>query len=165
MKTVSLSSGSLQCYFFGISFNGDGLEKNGGLFGFAIPDLGISFRSRFAGTMFECQYKGLLSLLKFVEENRDTFRDLEIDVFSDSAIVNYQINNHKFISSDLKKYYDAAIRYRARIRYKISWIPGHENVAITGLYDMPPIAADIKIKFDEKKLRGEKPDSDKHTGI
>lgn len=155
----------MPCYFFGISFGGDGLEKDGGLFGFAIPDLGISFRSKFAGTLFECQYKGLLALLKFIEENREAFKDLEIDVFSDSAIVNYQINHHKFISSDLKKYYDAAIRYKARIQYKMSWIPRHENVAIAGLFEMPPVATDIRIEFDEKKLKREKPEGDRHTDL
>lgn len=165
MKAESPLSGVLQCYFFGVSFNSDGLEKNGGLFGFAIPDLGISYRSRFAGTLFECQYRGFLALLKFMEENRDAFEELEIEIFSDSAIINYQINHHKFISRDLKKYYDAAIRYRAKIRFKVSWIPIHENVAITGLFDMPPMAADIRIKFDEKKLKREIPEGDKHIDL
>lgn len=160
MKQESSLSGPLQCYFFGISLNGDGLEKEGGLFGFAIPDLGISFRSRFAGTLSECQYKGLLALLKFMENNREAFKDLEIEAFSDSAIVNYQINHHKFISSDLKKYYDTAIRYRARIRYKVSWIPRQENIAITGLFDMPPVTADIRIEFDAEKLK-----RDTHTNL
>ena len=163
MRQESSLSGPLHCFFFGISFNGDSLEKNGGLFGFAIPDLGISFRSKFAGTLFECQYEGLLALLKFIEENREAFKDLELELFSDSAIVNYQINHHKSISSDLKKYYDAAIRYRAKIQYKVSWIPRHENVAITGLFEMPPVAADIRIKFDEKKLGREELKSDEHT--
>jgi len=103
--------------------------------------------------------------LKFIEENREAFKDLEIEVFSDSAIVNYQINHHKSISSDLKKYYDAAIRYRAKIQYKVSWIPRHENVAITGLFDMPPVVADIRIEFDEKKLKREKPESDRRTDL
>ena len=165
MRQESSFPGPLPCYFFGISFSGNGLEKDGGLFGYAIPDLGISFRSRFAGTLFQCQYEGLLALLKFIEENREAFKDLEIDVFSDSAIVNYQINHHKFISSDLKKYYDAAIRYKARIRYKMSWIPRHENVAITGLFEMPPVAADIRIEYDEKKLKREKPEGDRHTDL
>lgn len=103
--------------------------------------------------------------MKFVENNRETFKDSEIEIFSDSAIVNYQINHHKFISSNLKKYYDAAIRYRARNPYKVSWIPGHENIAITGLFDMPPVAADIRIEFDEKKLRKETLKNDKHTDL
>ncbi len=154
----------MQCYFFGISFSG-GLERDGGIFGFAIPDLGIAFRSRFAGTLFQCQYEGLLALLKFIEENREAFKDLEIEAFSDSAIVNYQINHHKSISSDLKKYYNAAIRYRAKIQYKVSWIPRQENVSITGLFDMPPVAADIRIEFDEKKLKREKAESDRHTDL
>ncbi len=165
MKAESPLSGVLQCYFFGVSFNRDGLEKNGGLFGFAIPDLGISFRSRIAGTLFKCQYKGLLALLKFMENNRETFGDLEIEIFSDSAIVNYQINHHKFISSELKKYYYDAIRYRAKIGYKVSWIPRHENIAITGRFDMPPVEVDIRIKFDEKKHRRQIPESDKHTDL
>jgi hypothetical protein len=165
MKQESSLSSPLPCYFFGISFGDDGLEKNGGLFGFAIPDLGISFRSRFAGTLFQCQYEGLLALLKFIGENREAFKDLEIEAFSDSAIVNYQINHHKFISRDLKEYYNAAIRYRTRIPYKVSWIPRQENVAITGLFDMPPLAEDIRIDFDKKKLDGKKPEGDRHTGI
>jgi hypothetical protein len=165
MKAESPLSAPLQCYFFGISFNGGSLEKKGGLFGFAIPDLGISFRSRFAGTLFECQYEGLLALLKFIDENRDAFENLEIEILSDSAIVNYQINHHKSISSDLKKYYNAAIRYRARIRYRISWIPRHENIAITGLFDMPPVAADIQIRFNEEKYRKQMPEGGRHTDL
>lgn len=165
MKQESSLSSPLPCYFFGISFGDDGLDKDGGLFGFAIPDLGISFRSRFAGTLFQCQYEGLLALLKFIDENGEAFKGLDIEAFSDSAIVNYQINHHKSISRDLRKYYNAAIRYRTRIKYKVSWIPRHENVSIAGLFDMPPLAADIRIDFDKKNLDGEKPKGDRHTGI
>ncbi len=165
MKQKSSLSGPLQCYFFGITFNGDGLEKNGGLFGFAIPDLGISFRSRFAGSLFECQYEGLLALLKFAKKNREAFKDQELEIFSDSAIVNYHINHHKFISSELRKYYDSAISYRAKIQYKISWMPRHEIIAITSLFDMPPVASDIRIEFDEKKLGKEKPEGGRHADL
>jgi hypothetical protein len=165
MKQESSFSSPLPCYFFGISFDGEGIEKNGGLFGFAIPDLGISFRSRSAGTLFECQYEGLLALLKFIEENREAFKDTEIEAFSDSAIVNYQINHHRFISPDLRKYYNAAIRYRTRIKYKVSWIPRHENVSFAGLFDMPPVAADIRIDFDKKNLDGNRLEGDRDSDI
>ena len=102
----------IQGYFFGTSYNEHDNGRPVGLAGYAIPDLGIIFRSRHEGTIHECQYAGLLELLKFIELNKESFKDLEFEILSDSALVIYQISHRKFISRDLAPFYSAAIEYK-----------------------------------------------------
>jgi hypothetical protein len=149
---------NLRCYFFGRNFSNDKMMKSAGLAGFAIPDLGIVFRSRFRGTLFECQYMGLLALLRFIDANLKSFKGIKFEILSDSAVVVYQITQRKFISSELISSFRAVIGYQKKIPFKISWIPTEENISITGLAEMPSISAeadlnlDIEIKDKNKEL-------------
>jgi hypothetical protein len=144
-------SDSIQAFFFGTSYGEVTDGKPVGLAGFAIPDLGISFRSRWTGSIHECQYAGLLALLRFIETNRKEFKGIDFEVLSDSALVVYQIANKKFISKDLLPFYHAAIEFKRKISYKVSWVPREENAAVTGLSDVPPLACDINLEFDLNK--------------
>jgi hypothetical protein len=141
-------SDSLQAFFFGTSFGEIVNGKPIGVSGFAIPDLGIIFRTRWVGTIHECQYAGLLALLKFIDTNKKELKGIDFEVLSDSALVIYQIANKKFISRDLLPFYNAAIDYKRKVSYKVSWVPREENVAITGLSDVPPLAPDINLRLD-----------------
>jgi hypothetical protein len=148
---------SLRCYFFGRSFSKDKLSKSNGLAGFAIPDLGIVFRSRFKGTLFECQYAGLLALLRFIAANKKSFKGIRFEILSDSAVVVYQITQKKFISEELLSSFRAVSEFRRKIPFKISWVPTEENISVSGLTEMPSIQPgaelnlEIEVRDDSKE--------------
>lgn len=139
------------CYFFGMSFGDKDDPISYGLSGFAIPDLGILYKDSCRGTLYECQYRGLLTLLNFIENNKKNFRGFEIEIYSDAAVVVYQLLHHKCISAGLKKYYDAAMACRSKISFSINWVPSKENPSRSGILETPPLRSDIEIRFDDKK--------------
>ncbi len=138
----------IRCYFFGTTFKDDKLEKGRGLACFAVPDLGIIYRSLFTGNLFECQYAGLIALLRFIESNKPFFQGKSIEILSDSAVVVYQVTHRKFISRDLQAYFTAAINFKNKIPFKISWVPSGENAAISGPAEFPPISTDLNFDFE-----------------
>jgi hypothetical protein len=148
----------LRCYFFGQSFSEDKMTRSSGLAGFAIPDLGIVFRSRFKGSLFECQYTGLLALLRFIDTNIKNFKGVSFEILSDSAVVVYQITNRKFVSEELIPVYRTVIGYHKKFPFKVSWVPADENLAISGLVETPSLSPgaefnlDIEIKSNYKEL-------------
>ncbi|MEE9553754.1 MAG: hypothetical protein V3W18_05600 [candidate division Zixibacteria bacterium] len=142
---------TLRCYFFGVTTDDQNEESLRGLSGFAIPDLGIVYKNTFEGTLHQCQYNGLLTLLRFVNNNMKSFRGFEFEIFSDAAVVVYQLNHHKSLSRGLREPYNAVIGYKSKIPFKTSWIPRHENQAISGLLESPPFNPDIEIKFEDKR--------------
>lgn len=143
----------LQCYFFGRTFSDDKLERSSGLAGFAIPDLGIVFRSKFKGTLFECQYAGLLALLRFIDSNAKSFKGVLFEILSDSAVVIYQVTQKKFISQELISMYRKVSDFQNKIPFKVSWIPREENISITGLSEMPSISSETELDL-EIELKG-----------
>ena len=138
---------TVQGYFFGTSYNEHENGRPAGLAGYAIPDLGIIFRSRHEGNIHECQYTGLLELLKFIDLNKKSFKGLEFEILSDSALVIYQISHRRFISRDLAPFYSAAVEYKKKISYRVSWVPREENVALIGMSGDPAIRPDFDIHF------------------
>ena len=139
---------TIQAYFFGISYGERLNGKMVGLAGFAIPDLGVVFRSRCEGTLYECQYAGLLALLDFIHNNKKNLSPYKFEVLSDSALVVHQIAHNKFISRELAPYHDTAINYKQKINYRVTWVPRHENIAITGMADNPPYKSDLKLNYE-----------------
>jgi hypothetical protein len=144
----------LRCYFFGIVFTSGEKQLAGGLAGFAIPDLGIVYRSRLNGSLFECQYKGLLALLSFIDTNKKNFRGVGFEILSDSAVVIYQITHKKFVSRELLSSLRSVLEFQERIPFKVSWVPTEENISITGLLDMPSYSTeadfDLEIELKDK---------------
>ncbi len=139
---------TIQAFFFGTSFGETVESKPVGLAGFAIPDLGVVYRIRCNGGIYECQYTGLQALLKFIEINRKQFKGSQFEILSDSALIVYQISHRKFITSELAPFYNSVISYKSRINYKVSWVPRQENIAITGLCETPPLNPDLKLNLD-----------------
>jgi len=140
----------IQCYFFGEIFDQDKPDLTTGLSGYAIPDFGIAFRSQCKGNLFQCQYSGLLSLLKFIDVNKKNFIGRYFEILSDSAVIIYQINQKKFITRNLLSYYRAVETYKNKFPIKMSWIPKEDNVAIDGAFEIPPlkIKDDLKLDFE-----------------
>lgn len=145
----------LRCYFFGMTYGERADISSSGLAGFAIPDLGILYKDRFVGTLYESQYEGLLILLRFLESNLKNFKGLEFEIYSDAAVVVYQILHKRSISRETRQLYESAISIKSRLPYKINWIPSRDNPALSGLLETPPLKSSIDIKFEEKKRIGD----------
>jgi hypothetical protein len=138
---------SVQAYFFGTSYNECENGRPVGLSGFAIPDLGVIFRSRQQGSIYECQYGGLLALLKFIDLNTKNLSGFDFEILSDSALVVYHISHRRLISRDLAPFFNEAIDYKRKIEYRVSWVPRQENIALIGLADTPAVKPEFDIDF------------------
>jgi hypothetical protein len=153
MINVQQIADRIQCYFFGESFGTDKLDASSGITGYALPDFGVVFRRQFNGNLIECQYAGLLELLRFIDLNRKNFLGKHFEILSDSAVVIYQVNQKKLIGKDLLPYFRSVEIYKNKFPFKLSWIPKEDNIAVTGLLDMPPIniEAEFNIIFDKNE--------------
>ncbi len=151
MSDDSQNGDKIRCYFFGVSHVAGGGEYSSGSCGFAIPDLGIVYKNRHFGSLYECQYNGLLTLLRFIQNNKRSFKGIVFEILSDAAFVVYQLNHQKSLTKSLREYYSKALGYRSSIAFTLSWIPKKENQAISGLLDSPPFHPDMEIRFEDKR--------------
>ncbi len=137
----------IQCFFYGISYGEYVSGRPVGLFGFAIPDMGIIYKSKCNGTIYECQYAGLLALLKFIDSNYADFKDYQFEILTDSTLLVHQIAYKKIISPALAPFYMAVMELKNKIDFRVTWVPRHENQAVSGIDDSKPFQFDIKLKY------------------
>lgn len=140
----------MRCYFNGITLDDDPMKKSQGTVSFAIPDLGVLFRSRWVGNLYDCQYAALLSLLQFIDINKKAFQDQTIEIYTDSSVVTYHLTKGGQITNKLKAAYRAVMQYKSKFAFKVNWVPLRENPACHGLNDMPPQKPSIQLNFDVK---------------
>ena len=141
---------NMRCYFNGSVHGTDQLARQSGTVSFAIPDIGVVFRSRWAGNLLECQYAALLSLLQFIESNAKVFKNKEIQIFTDASVVVYHLTKETFIFNSVKPYYRMVQSYKAKFDFSIRWIPEKENAAYQGLTDTPPLKPSVEINYSIK---------------
>jgi len=140
----------MKCYFHG-SVNGeDRLSHQLGTVSFAIPDIGIIFRSRWTGNLIECQYAALLSLLQFLEKNKKLLKDNKVEILTDASVVVYQVTKDDFIYKSIESYYRLVQTYKSKFAFKVHWIPEKENTAFHGLVGTPPMKPSVEIQYDIK---------------
>jgi len=121
----------MECYFSTrITDKEEGNGQCSAVLSFSIPEAGIIFRTRFQGSISECEYAALLTLLEFVELNPQVFRDRTVEIFGDSFTVVNQINNKMFCGSDLEPFRNLALLFRQKFSYSLAWIPQRENPAM-----------------------------------
>lgn len=140
----------MRCYFHGNTYQIDPLAKGEGTVSFAIPDLGIIFRSRWSGNLYDIQFAALISLLRFIENNEKIFKGSEIEIHSDAAVVIYQVTKNPVVPKSMLQYYHAVQQYRSKFPFKLSWVPLRENPAYHGLHDLPPLKPSVEIRYDIK---------------
>lgn len=141
----------MRCYFHGAVTGDDKLVKQEGTVSFAVPDIGVIFRSRWNGDLYECQYAGLLSLLRFIETNSKLFKGKTVEILSDASVVIYQLTKNSFIFKNLEPYYRMVQSYKAKFAFKLNWTPESENPANHGLNEMPPVRPSVEINYDIKQ--------------
>ena len=127
----------MKCYFHG-SGSTDGSPRRVGLISFAIPDIGVLFRSAWRGDVYECRYVSLLSLLNFIELNPEVFSKQELQFFGDCPLLVQQVNGQAHTPKSLEPYRDLIRLYIRKLKFSLRWIPEQENRATSRAVDMPP---------------------------
>ncbi|MCD6163554.1 MAG: hypothetical protein J7K40_14230 [candidate division Zixibacteria bacterium] len=147
----------MKCFFYGAVYDDDPLVKQTGIVSFAIPDIGVIFRSRWVGNLIECQYAALLSLLRFIETNDKLFKKENIEISSDASVVIYQLTKDTFVFKNIEPYYRLVQTYKAKFKFDLHWKPLKDNPAHHGLIGTPSIKPSVKINYnikgDEKNNR------------
>jgi len=138
----------MKCYFHG-SGSKDSSAQKGGLVSFAIPDVGVLFRSTWRGNLYQCQYVSLLLLLKFIEVNPDVFSQVELQLYGDCPLIIQQINGQAYTPKSLKAYRDLSRLYVKKLHFSLRWIPEQQNRATSKAVDMPPNPSLKGLNFEE----------------
>lgn len=138
----------MKLYFFGRTYNQPGISGGTGIISIMLPDLGVLYRTQFAGTQAECEYTAGLMALKFVENNRDVFKGQKLEMMSDSSELVESVNSMTVLPPTLKIYRDSMLIYLKKYNIKLSWVPMAENRAAQHLPQIPPLKSKLKLEFD-----------------
>lgn len=123
-------------------------KKQNGLISFAIPDLGVLFKTRDFGFHYELEYKSLLALLRFIETNDKAFRNQKLSVLCSSPLLIYQMNENSLCQKEVEPDRNLALAYKRKLGFALSWVPEIENRALNGMMDLPPLKNSLDLKFD-----------------
>ena len=118
----------MRCYFYADK-TGEPDEVGDGVVSFSFPELKITFRARFRGTMVGCEYAALLALLEFIEVNPKLFEGRTLEIFGNSFAVVNQVNNRLFCAKELIPFRNMALGFKSKISYVIGWVPATDNPA------------------------------------
>jgi hypothetical protein len=136
----------MKCYFYGYCLQDANGLSDDCITSFAIPDLGVYFRTRREGTRFECEYLALLTLLEFLNVNAESVHGQKFDILGDSAVIAYQLTNKMPAASRLLPYMRRVLEYRKKINFEVSWVPHALNRAAQPIAALP--ALKLKFNFD-----------------
>ncbi len=139
----------MKCYFTAKPESTDEPGKKRVLTSFAIPDLGVLFRTHYSGEVDECNYISLLKLLKFVESNPKVFDNHKIQVYSHEPQIVYQVNGKIPCGERLQKLNGLALLYKAKLKYSLDWVHLKDNKAEKGIIDQPQTKILLPLNFDE----------------
>lgn len=150
----------MKCYFYGYCLPDENGLSDDCITSFAIPDLGVYFRTRRKGARFECEYLALLTLLEFLNVNAEMVQGQKFDILGDSAVIAYQLTNKMPVASKLIPYLQQVRDYRNKINFEVSWLPHALNRAAQSIPTLPPLK--VKFNFDfalAKRIVGHNSDS------
>ena len=150
-----LNEPRIKCFISAKTNHQDKSRRQNGLVSFAIPDLGILFRTSCLGSYYELEYMSLLSLLRFIELNREAFKNQKIDIYCTSSLLVYQVNQNVFCQKELEKHKNLAIAYKNILNFSLSWIPDTENRTEKGMLDLPPLKNSFKMNLQDKSFNFE----------
>lgn len=139
----------MRCYFSAKSESKDKYKETRVLISFAIPEIGVLFRTHYNGNLYECTYISLLKLLKFIQTNPKVFEKDKIEILSHDPEIVYQVNEKTPCEGGLEKLKGLALLYKRRLKFRLNWIPLSENKAEKGIMDQPQIKNEIPLNFAE----------------
>ena len=129
----------MQCFVYGSNLDDDNTRQAPGIVAFAVPDIGLMFKSGFTGSQTECEYMSLLTFLRFVEQNPKAFASSRLDILSDAAAMVYQVSGKAPSTSLADKYIPLVKHFQEKLNFSVHWIPQNSNPAFEGIYDLPPL--------------------------
>ena len=139
----------MKCYFSAKIESTDEMGKKKVLISFAIPDLGVLFRTHYTGELDECNYISLFKLLKFIESNSKVFDGQKIQIYSHEPQLVYQVNGKIPCEQRLEKLHGLALLYKGKLNYSLDWIHLRDNKAEKGISDQPQTKIPLTLNFDE----------------
>jgi hypothetical protein len=139
----------IKCYFSAKTPERDKLKKQSGLICFAIPGVGVVYKTKSFGSQYELEYISFLSLLRFIEVNRKAFENQKINIMCSSPLLVYQMNENSGCLSELRQYRHLALVYKQRLNFSLSWVPEAENRAQNGMMDLPPLKVAFDFNFED----------------
>jgi hypothetical protein len=119
----------MECFFHSLMRDTESPTKHNALITFTVPDVGIVFRAQFKGDAKEVEYAGLLTLLEFIENNPQLFKNKTIEIYSDCFTLVNQVNRKMFCSRDLEPFLNMALTMQKKIPYSLNLIPETDNPA------------------------------------
>ncbi len=109
---------------------GDPQDRENCPVGFLIPELDITFHSRFPGTATECEYAALLALLEFADINPRLFKNKILEIFVSNEQVVGQVNNILCCNETVRAFHTRTMQYKRKIAFSLNWVRPRDNPAI-----------------------------------
>ena len=148
MEKVSVQP-RIKCFIAAKTLLQDKERRQNGLISFAIPDLGILFKTRHFGSHYELEYVSLLLLLRFVELNSKAFQNLKLQVLCSSPLLVYQVSERTICQKEVERHRNLALAYKKKYGFSLSWVPESENRAHSGVIDLPPLKNSPDFNFED----------------
>ncbi len=122
-------------------------HTNQGTVSFAVPELGIIFRSSATGSRTDLEFIAFLSFLRFAEHNKEIFAKKELHIFTDNPILMYLMNQSVTATPETEAVLREASRAMKILSCKVKWIEPHMNRAAAPIGSIPDLPADTSIKI------------------
>ncbi len=153
MKKI-LAQPQIKCFISAKTWEGDKEKKQNGLISFAIPDLGILFKTRYFGSYYELEYISLVALLRFIELNLKAFQNQKLNVLCSSPLLVYQMSENAVCQKEVAPHRNLALAYKKKLKFSLSWVPESENRAQNRMMNLPPLKNSYDFNFEDiqKKL-------------
>jgi hypothetical protein len=148
MEKVSVQP-RIKCFISAKTLQQDKEKKQNGLIGFAIPDLGVLFKTRYFGSHYELEYVSLLVLLRFIELNSKAFENLKLHVLCSSPLLVYQLSERTLCQKEVERHRNLALTYKRKFGFSLSWVPEGENRAQNGVIDLPALKNSFNFNFED----------------
>lgn len=148
-KNAVVKKPELKCYFSVRVSEQDKGKKQNGLICFALPEIGVLFKTRIVGSFFELEYISLLSLLRFIELNQKAFENLKLSILCSSPLLVYQMNENSGCQSEIRPLRSLVLAFKRKLNFTLSWIPEGENRALNGMMDLPPLNISFDFNFED----------------
>jgi hypothetical protein len=152
MEKVSVQP-RMKCFISVKADLSDKEKKQNGLIGFAIPDVGVLFKTRHFGSFYELEYKSLLALLRFIEWNAKAFHNQKLNILCSSPLLVYQMNDNTLCQKEVEQDRNLALVYKRKLGFSLSWVPESENRASNGMMDLPPLKSSFDFKFEDTRKK------------
>jgi len=123
-------------------------SPNEGTVSFAVPEFGILFRCQVSGSPADLEIIAFLSMLRFVEYNKEIFQKRHLNIYCDFPLLIYLMNGGVVeAATGLNAVREQAKKYTKGILFNVKWIDPKNNRASGSAADIPALPADSDLKI------------------